>query len=518
MSKKLQNICLFAVVCLITASTNLFATASGVTGRTLRDATSGCSCHSSSASTATTVAIAGPTTLVAGKTGSYTVTVTRSGTFNSGVDIAASAGSLAPVSSFLKLSGNELVHSKNSSATGSLVYNFTYTAPAAAGTVTLYATGAGSSSSTPAWNFAPNFSVTVSADSTIDTTKTDPNLLWAENFDYPAGDSLNGIHGSWASHSATGQFPPSIVSPGLTYAGYPGSGVGNAVRLIAQGEDINKKVITAADSIISGSAYLSFMVRVDSAKTAGDIFMHLGQYTFYSTSAQRCRIYAKAASTGSNNIAFGIFKGSSTTAVNPVYSDTVYTIGTTYLIVVKYTVVAGGSTATGWNDYCDMWVNPALSGAEPAPMLTDSSYTVSDLNSVGSVCLRQGAWASSPSVVIDGIRLAKAWTSLGTITDVKESQVSKVTSFVVNQNYPNPFNPSTKISYSLIRSGSVKITVYDILGRAIQTLRNGLENSGQHEVVWNARSSNGSVLPSGIYFCRVQSGSESKVIKMLLNK
>jgi flagellar hook assembly protein FlgD len=107
---------------------------------------------------------------------------------------------------------------------------------------------------------------------------------------------------------------------------------------------------------------------------------------------------------------------------------------------------------------------------------------------------------------------------LGTITAVNEKSHPLVESFSVNQNYPNPFNPSTRISYNLAQAGNVRITVFDVLGRNIQTLRDGVENSGNHEVVWNARSANGNVLPSGIYFCRVQSGNQSKVIKMLLNK
>ena len=338
-------------------------------------------------------------------------------------------------------------------------------------------------------------------------------LLYEENFDYPVGDSLNGIHGGWVSHSGTGQFPPRVVSPGLSYAGYTNSGIGNAVRLNSAGEDINKKVTIAADSIISGSAYVSFLVRVDTAKS-GDIFLHLGQYSFTSTSAQRCRVYAKAASTGSSNIAFGLFKGSSTTVTNPVYTDTIYKVGTTYLIVVKYVIVPGSS-----NDYCQMWVNPALNGSEPTSMLTDSSYTVSDLNSVGCVALRQGTLASSPSVVVDGIRLATAWSALGSVTAVKESSsMQKLAGFQLNQNYPNPFNPDTRISYSLSQTANTQVVVYDVLGRIIQTIKNETQTAGYHEVVWNARSSNGSVMPSGIYFCRVQSGNDSKVIKMILNR
>ncbi len=174
---------IFMLVLTILINDSVFGYASGVAGCTSKSGTSGCSCHSKS--TSTTVTIAGPATLAAGASGTYTVTVAASGTINSGVDIAASSGTLAlATDTKLKVNGTELTHKANNSGSGSVVYTFKYTAPATAGTVTLYATGAGSTSSKPAWNFAPNFSVTVTAATDVKDNSA-KNVSYKLNQNYP---------------------------------------------------------------------------------------------------------------------------------------------------------------------------------------------------------------------------------------------------------------------------------------------------------------------------------------------
>jgi len=71
--------------------------------------------------------------------------------------------------------------------------------------------------------------------------------------------------------------------------------------------------------------------------------------------------------------------------------------------------------------------------------------------------------------------------------------------FVLLQNYPNPFNPSTKISYSLPKSGFVLLLIYDMLGNEIQILENEFQKAGTYSVNFNA-----SELSSGIYFYKLQ--------------
>lgn len=108
---------------------------SGITGSTCMG------CHSGGA--APTVAIAGPTALAPGLTGSYTLTITGGAAQVGGFDVAVDSASaaLAPGAGEKK-SGAELTHSSpRSFSGGSLVFSFQLTAPAAAGTVTIYGCG-----------------------------------------------------------------------------------------------------------------------------------------------------------------------------------------------------------------------------------------------------------------------------------------------------------------------------------------------------------------------------------------
>jgi glucose/arabinose dehydrogenase len=94
-----------------------------------------------------------------------------------------------------------------------------------------------------------------------------------------------------------------------------------------------------------------------------------------------------------------------------------------------------------------------------------------------------------------------------------------LTEYSLEQNYPNPFNPSTVIRYSLPEESKVKITIYDPLGRTVDTITNEVMNEGLHEKTWNAAN-----LSSGIYYLKISAESVvsdkkfSNVIKMLYLK
>ncbi len=86
-------------------------------------------------------------------------------------------------------------------------------------------------------------------------------------------------------------------------------------------------------------------------------------------------------------------------------------------------------------------------------------------------------------------------------------------SFFLAPNYPNPFNASTMIEYGLPEPGPVKVEIFDILGRKIQTLIDETQSAGYHRVIWNGEDS-----PSGTYFYRIQAGEKSQTKKCLLLK
>jgi len=78
------------------------------------------------------------------------------------------------------------------------------------------------------------------------------------------------------------------------------------------------------------------------------------------------------------------------------------------------------------------------------------------------------------------------------------------TSFALQQNYPNPFNPTTTIRYALPVQSSVRLRIYDVVGREVATLVDGVVTAGYHSVDWNSTNSAGALLSSGMYFYRLE--------------
>ncbi len=100
-------------------------------------------------------------------------------------------------------------------------------------------------------------------------------------------------------------------------------------------------------------------------------------------------------------------------------------------------------------------------------------------------------------------------------TSVSNEQVAGLPQAVeLQQNYPNPFNPTTSIAFGLPESGTVRLEVFDVLGRKVSTLLNG-ENkiAGRHSVTFDARN-----LSSGMYIYRLQSGNTVITKKLTLIK
>lgn len=99
------------------------------------------------------------------------------------------------------------------------------------------------------------------------------------------------------------------------------------------------------------------------------------------------------------------------------------------------------------------------------------------------------------------------------VTDVNDFGSEVKNEFILSQNYPNPFNPSTRIKYSIPHSLNVKLTIYDSIGREIQTLVNKIQRSGNYEIEFNADN-----LASGIYIYKIIAGNQSLSKKMAVIK
>jgi hypothetical protein len=74
--------------------------------------------------------------------------------------------------------------------------------------------------------------------------------------------------------------------------------------------------------------------------------------------------------------------------------------------------------------------------------------------------------------------------------------------YTLNQNYPNPFNLSTVIKYSVPLKSIVKLTIYDVLGKEVREIINGVKDAGIYEEDFNAAG-----LSSSVYFYRIEAQS-----------
>jgi hypothetical protein len=100
----------------------------------------------------------------------------------------------------------------------------------------------------------------------------------------------------------------------------------------------------------------------------------------------------------------------------------------------------------------------------------------------------------------------------GNVTSVDSNR--EPVRFALEQNYPNPFNPSTRIRFSVDASAYTSVVVYNVQGVEVATLFSGTATPGvQYEVTFEGKS-----LSNGMYFCRLTSGNQSALRKMILLK
>ena len=222
--------------------------------------------------------------------------------------------------------------------------------------------------------------------------------------------------------------------------------------------------------------------------------------------------------------------------VAPVHLNAVSSVGPNII-----TAVGDRGTILRSNDGGASWVTQASGTPERlnSVSFSDESHgvVVGDSGVVLRTSNRGATWMNQPSGVTSplyAIHLVNlnAGTAVGDrgtiihaiapdiLLDVERLTQTggQVKEFSLAQNFPNPFNPSTSISYELRSESSVTLKVYDLLGREVATLANGVEKTGLHTVRWSGRNEQGVSVSSGIYFYQLHAGSFVSTKKMILLK
>jgi hypothetical protein len=135
---------------------------------------------------------------------------------------------------------------------------------------------------------------------------------------------------------------------------------------------------------------------------------------------------------------------------------------------------------------------------------------------------------NTPGLIPASLYKAQLAERLSGTTAISRTEPSTPESMSLEQNYPNPFNPTTNFEFRLparqtgvglagqagiARLESVTLKVFDLLGREVATLVNGMRPAGVYTIRWDASS-----LPSGVYFYRLQISDRSETRKLVLTK
>lgn len=151
--------------------------------------------------------------------------------------------------------------------------------------------------------------------------------------------------------------------------------------------------------------------------------------------------------------------------------------------------------------------------AIPIVVRPDTIYIASDIWVIKDII---------PSVNVDlsAIGFPVSFSIPGTIKELTANtiginSVSNLFSddYSLNQNYPNPFNPNTVINYNTGKTGFVKLTVYNSLGKEMKVLVNSVQEKGNYKVDFIADN-----YPAGLYFYKLETDAYISTKKMLLVK
>lgn len=182
---------------------------------------------------------------------------------------------------------------------------------------------------------------------------------------------------------------------------------------------------------------------------------------------------------------------------------------------VTYSCVQDGYTGTGNISTAPQFdtTNYLISGTSPCVDAGDPSAAFNDpVSSTPGLALFPARGTTRNDIGAYGGPLSKLIAN--TLVGIQEP-VTILNSFQLSQNYPNPFNPSTKISYTIKNAGFVSLKVFDISGKEVAGLINKVQSQGSYSINFDAGKYG---LASGVYFYKLESGTESITKSMLLVK
>ena len=145
----------------------------------------------------------------------------------------------------------------------------------------------------------------------------------------------------------------------------------------------------------------------------------------------------------------------------------------------------------------DIGSTSAVLGDKNTPLGTWTRNTVSATAPAGTAKIEAYILFVSPSLFGGSFFVDDVWLRRPGVTDV--AGAPRPNALELRAAAPNPFLNSTRIEYSIVQESMADLSVYDITGRRVETLFHGQANPGPHVAIWDGRSNDGRLAPTGIY-------------------
>ena len=182
------------------------------------------------------------------------------------------------------------------------------------------------------------------------------------------------------------------------------------------------------------------------------------------------------------------------------------------------------------NGLTDLWITALLSpdgthlfaaGAGGVFLSFDNGNTWSSVGTGLTTAVSSLAVSADGSTLLAGTAGFGVWARpisemINTPTSAGDGATSLSNTIALRANHPNPFREGTTIHYTLPRAMPTRLVVYDVKGRAVRTLVNGIQETGERQVTWDGKDESGSRVGRGLYLYRLEAGGAIQTRKMIL--
>jgi hypothetical protein len=230
--------------------------------------------------------------------------------------------------------------------------------------------------------------------------------------------------------------------------------------------------------------------------------------------------------------------------VDPRDANKVMVVFTNYKVQSLFYTTDGGATWTTVSGNLEEGGNPSGSGPSTrwATILPEKSggtkylvgtstglFSTNALTGGSTTWLREGATTigqvpvdmvisrTTDDLVLVGTHGNGVYSRRYTGPLASKEEIAKASQFGLKQSFPNPFRQgmSATVPFALEKAAQVKLTVYDMTGKAVVTLVDGRKAAGQHQALWNGKGASGQFVPSGTYLYQLSVDGKKSTKRMV---